>query len=77
VILNNKEKRGGSTIKDPFREKMEDLIVEWDMVDIKPKKGKFTWSNKRLGPGHITIRLDIFLLHNISFCNKHHHSFRS
>jgi hypothetical protein len=68
VILNNKEKRGGSIIKDHFREKMEDLLVEWDIVDIKPNKGKFTWSNKRLGLGHIATSLDKFLVHFTSSC---------
>jgi exonuclease III len=28
VILNNEEKRGGSIIRDPFRENLEDLLVE-------------------------------------------------
>jgi hypothetical protein len=32
------------------------------MEDIKPSRGKNTWSNKRNGPGHITTRLDIFLV---------------
>lgn len=36
------------------------------MLDVKPQKGKFTWSNMRYGPGHITTRLDCFIVH-ISF----------
>jgi hypothetical protein len=32
-----------------------------DLIDIKPSKGKFTWSNKRSGLGHIADRLDIFV----------------
>jgi hypothetical protein len=63
VILNNKEKRGGSKIRDPFPEN-EDHLVEWDMVDIKPNKGNFTWLHKRLKWGHIEARLDRFLVHN-------------
>ena len=35
----------------------------WDLEDIKPSKGKFTWTNKRVGPGHIVARLDHFLVH--------------
>jgi hypothetical protein len=31
---------------------------------IKPYRGKYTWSNKRNGPGHITSRIDIFPVHN-------------
>eukprot|EP00253_Pinus_taeda_P033311 PITA_33311 len=32
------------------------------MIDIKPSSGKYTWSNKRLGLGHIATRLDRFLV---------------
>ena len=31
-------------------------------MDIKPSLGKFTWNNKRTGPGHIAVRLDRFLV---------------
>ena len=41
---------------------MEDLIAEWDLEDIKPLKGKYTWTNRRIGPGHIAARLDRFLV---------------
>jgi hypothetical protein len=42
VTLSNKEKWGGSIVRDPFKERMEDLIAQWDLVDIKPSKGKYT-----------------------------------
>ena len=42
-------KKGGSQVRDQFREKVEDLILDWDLVYIKPKKGKYT-TNTRLGP---------------------------
>jgi hypothetical protein len=64
VVLFNNEKRGGNIIRDPFREKMEELITEWDLIDIKQIKGKYTWTNQRTGPGHISARLDIFLVHS-------------
>ena len=41
---------------------MEDLLQDWDFIDIKPSSGKYTCSNKRLGPGHIAARLDRFLV---------------
>jgi hypothetical protein len=41
---------------------VEDLISAWDLMDIKPLKGLYTWSNKRVGPGHIAARLDRFLV---------------
>eukprot|EP00253_Pinus_taeda_P022298 PITA_22298 len=37
-------------------------MQDWDLIDIKPTVGKCTWSNKRVGPGHIAARLDRFLV---------------
>ena len=31
-------------------------------MDIKPKQGRYTWTNKRKGVNHITARLDRFLV---------------
>jgi len=42
---------------------MEDFISLWDLVDVKPHRGKFTWTNKRIALGHIAARLDRFLVH--------------
>jgi ribonuclease HI/exonuclease III len=56
------EKRGGNIVRSPAREWVEDLMQEWDLLDIKPSNGKYTWSNKRIGPGHIAARLDRFLV---------------
>ena len=64
VTLAASEKKGDSIVRDPSREWAEDIILGWDLVDIKPSKGKFTWTNKRLGPGHIAARLDRFLVHS-------------
>jgi len=49
-------------VRDPFGERLEDLISQWGLTDIKPKNDIFTWSNKRIGPGHIAARLDRFLV---------------
>ena len=62
VTLAAEEKKGGSPVRDPAREWVEDLILEWDLEDIKPPRGKFTWTNKRRGPGHISARLDRYLV---------------
>eukprot|EP00253_Pinus_taeda_P009526 PITA_09526 len=53
ITLSSSEKRGGSIVRDPAREWVEDVMQDWDLLDIKPLKGKHTWSNKRVGPGHI------------------------
>eukprot|EP00253_Pinus_taeda_P025142 PITA_25142 len=62
VTLTLDEKKGGSKVRDPAREWVEDIMIGWDMEDIKPSSGKFTWSNKRLAPNHIVARLDRFLV---------------
>jgi ribonuclease HI/exonuclease III len=62
VTLSTEEKRGGSIVRDPAREWVEDLMSTWDLMDIKPSKGRYTWTNKRVGPGHIAARLDRFLV---------------
>jgi len=49
-------------VRDPAREWVEDLIHDWDLLNIKPCQGKYTWSNKQVGPGHIVARLDRFLI---------------
>eukprot|EP00253_Pinus_taeda_P017272 PITA_17272 len=64
ITLHSSEKRGGCIVRDPSREWAEDLLQDWDLIDIKPVSGKFTWSNKRLGPGHIAARLDRFFVHS-------------
>lgn len=64
VTLATNEKKGGSPVRDPAREWVEDIILGWDLMDIMPVKGNFTWFNKRLGPGHVASRLDRFLVHS-------------
>ena len=56
------EKCGGTKVSDPFGEKMEELMVDLDLLDIPLRNGKYTWSNKRTGIGHAAARLDIFLV---------------
>jgi hypothetical protein len=41
------EKKGGSFGRDPFRENLEGIIKEWDLLDINPQKGRYMWSNMR------------------------------
>jgi exonuclease III len=62
TTLHPKEKKGGSRVWDPTREHLEDLISSFHLLDINPSNGRYTWSNRRIGPRHITARLDRFLL---------------
>ena len=64
VTLALAEEKGGSIVRDPAREWVEDVMLDWDLIDIPPNRGKFTWSNKRFGPGHIAARLDQFLIYS-------------
>eukprot|EP00253_Pinus_taeda_P006650 PITA_06650 len=64
TTLHSSEKRGGSIVRDSATEWVEDLLQDWDLLDIKPVSGMFTWSNKRIGPSHIAARLDRFLVHS-------------
>jgi hypothetical protein len=66
TTLHPKEKKGGSLVRDPSREHFDDLISSFNLMDIKPTNGHFTWSNRHVGPGHIVSHLDHFLL-NTSF----------
>lgn len=58
LTMRMEEKRGGTIIRDPAREWVEDLMQDQDLLDIPPENGKYTWSNKRIGPGHIAAILD-------------------
>jgi hypothetical protein len=62
VILNSKEKRGGNIVKEPFREKIEHLMMVCDLVYIKPAKGKYTWTNRRINSSHNVARLYRFII---------------
>ena len=42
VTLNQAEKRGGSMVKDPIREQIDEIILDWDLSDVIRAKGKFT-----------------------------------
>ena len=57
IILNQAEKRGGSLVRDPIREQVDELVLDWEVSDVIPSKGKFTWTNKRLSPRHISAGL--------------------
>jgi exonuclease III len=62
VTLAQEEKWGGSIVRDQAREWVEDLISAWYLMDIKPTGGHYTWTNRRVGLGHIATCLDRFLV---------------
>ena len=48
--------------KDPLQYFVEALIRSWDLLDIKPASGCFTWNNNRTGSASILARLDRFFV---------------
>jgi len=62
MVLNTNEKKGGYYGNDAQRNQIMEIIRQNDLIDIKPKKGKYTWTNKRIGDSHIVDRLDRFLI---------------
>ena len=39
TVLSMEEKRGGSNVNEASREALEEMITDWDIMDVKPKKG--------------------------------------
>ena len=56
------EKKGGNKGKDQMLPLVEDIMQQWDLLDINPKRGIFTWINNRVGVDHMGARLDHFLV---------------
>lgn len=69
LIFEPKEKGGGISSRDHLLPFLEDLVRQWDLLDFKPKKGLYTWSNNRAGAEHLLACLDIFSL-QITFLSK-------
>eukprot|EP00253_Pinus_taeda_P004161 PITA_04161 len=59
LTLLSSEKRGGSIFRDPARESVEDLMQHWDLIDIKPTAGKYTWTNKSIISDHKPISFEL------------------
>ena len=47
-----------------MKDTIEEMIQVWDLNDIKPKLGHFTWSNHRVGVARIYTNLNHFLVHS-------------
>lgn len=50
---------------------MESLILAWDLLDLKPNKGRYTWTNNRVGNANISAHLDQFLVQSTLMEGKH------
>eukprot|EP00253_Pinus_taeda_P013604 PITA_13604 len=70
IIMKAKEKRGRIVSRDPMLPMVEELSQSWDLLDFNPVRGIYTWSNNRIGPDHISARLDHFLVQSSIMINK-------
>ena len=43
---------------------VEEIIQNWDLNDLKPNFGRYTWSNHRARAANISARLDRFLVNS-------------
>ena len=55
---------------DPMQKSVEHFILLWDLLDFKTNKGKYTWTNNRIGATNISTRLDHFLVQSSFFMEK-------
>ena len=62
IVLDPKEKTGGINSRDQMLPLVDDLIQQWHLLDFKPKKGLYMWTNKITWEPHISTRLNRFLL---------------
>ena len=70
LVFDPKENRGGNIGKDQMLPLVKDLIQQWDLLDVKPKRGLYTWTNNRIGVDHIVARLDRFLVQSSLLLGK-------
>lgn len=70
IVLKAKEKRGGISSSDPMLAKVEEITQHWDLLDFRPIRGIYTWTNNRVGTEHISARLDRFLVQSSIMMNK-------
>lgn len=70
IIMNAKEKRGGIDTRDPLLPMVEEITQTWDLLDFKPVRGIYTWSNNRTASSHISARLDRFLVQSSIMMEK-------
>lgn len=62
--LSTNEKWGGSIVRDPLCERLEDIILKWDLLNMKFRNNIYTWSNRWLGSHHIVAHIDRIMLHS-------------
>ena len=49
---------------------VENFILSWELIDFKPKRGRYTCSNNITGAANISARLDLFLVQSSLMTGK-------
>lgn len=70
IIMKEKEKRGGKSNRDPMLDEVEELFQLWDLLELNPIRGLYTWSNNRVGTDHISARLYRFMVQSSIMMKK-------
>lgn len=70
IVLDPKEKIGGNNSRYPLLLLVEDIIQQWDLLNLKPKKGRYTWTKIRTRAAHILARLNRFLVQSTLLMDK-------
>ena len=58
ISLSPNEKKGGQRGRDFMLGMVEEIIQTYDLNDLKPKFGRYTWSNHRSGATNVSTMLD-------------------
>jgi len=45
--MSTKEKRGGLFLPNPSRDKIENIMVDHNLIDINPRNEKYNWIKKQ------------------------------
>ncbi|XP_057871172.2 uncharacterized protein LOC131077646 [Cryptomeria japonica] len=58
ALLDLEEKQGGLRMPNKVMEDFRDFVNQNHLMDVTPKNGTFTWTNRRANFAHISERLD-------------------
>ena len=64
MITSLEENKGGLRSLNSDSKAFNSFIISANLVDIPPRNGIFTWTNKRGGDRHIASWLDRFLVYD-------------
>lgn len=54
ALLDLDEKKGGLRMSNKIMEDFRDFVMQNQLMDVVPKNGTFTWTNRRANFAHIS-----------------------